>query len=109
MKYKRKKTGEWEMFLEIWSKTKDHYCEKCNCDLGREPKPFIFSHIVQKSKKPELRLDPDNIELLCFNCHHEYEFGTIDKLKKMNHSQRMKDYLEKHNYLRWCKIFGEDN
>lgn len=109
MKYKkRKKTGEWDMFLEIWSKTKHHNCEKCNRDLGRVPAPIYFSHIVPKSKSNALRLDPNNIELLCGDCHSKYEFGTIDQIKSMNNSERMKEYLKEHNYLRWFKIWGEE-
>lgn len=108
MKYKRKKTGEWDMFMEIWNKTKEHYCEKCGCDLGKQPQAWMFSHIISKGRNPSLRLDPDNIELLCFREHQIYDMGTVEEIRKMNNSQRMKDYMEEHNYLRWYKIWGKD-
>ena len=105
----RKPTGEWDMFVnEVWNKTKEHNCEKCGCDLGDTPEAYMFSHIVSKGRNPSLRLDPDNIELLCLKDHQLYEFGTTEEIRAMNNSQRMKDYLEKHNYLRWFKLFGDE-
>lgn len=67
-------TGERELFLKIWNQ-RLHICNKCGKLLGDEPKPVFFSHIKSKGAHPELRLDPDNIELLCEDCHHRYEFG----------------------------------
>lgn len=69
-----RKTGERELFLKIWNE-RPHYCVKCGKWLGDEPRPVFFSHIKSKGAHPELRLDPDNIELLCSECHHIYEFG----------------------------------
>ena len=76
---KHKKTGELAMFTEIWSE-RSHYCVKCFKWLGNDLKPIFFSHIKSKGAYPELRLDKSNIELLCANCHHVYEFGDRSKL-----------------------------
>ncbi len=76
IKYKRKKTGEKELFLEIWNE-RPHICSnpECKKHLGDEPNAFFFSHIKSKGAYPELRLCKDNIELLCVECHQSYEFG----------------------------------
>ena len=73
IKYKRKKTGERETFLEIWEE-RPHKCVKCNEPLGDEPLAQFFSHIKPKSTHSELRLVKSNIELLCFKCHYKEEF-----------------------------------
>ena len=103
----RKATGEWDMFLEIWKERK-HICENRRTQLGDTPKPYMFSHIISKGRNPSLRLDPDNIELLCKPCHTLHETGTIQQVKRMAHSQKKKDYLKKNDYLRYCKLFGDD-
>lgn len=75
----RQKTGELALFIEIWG-SRPHYCVKCGKWLGNDPKPAFFSHIKSKGARPDLRLDPNNIELLCEECHHKYEFGKRNEL-----------------------------
>jgi len=62
-----KKPGEKEVFRKIWE-TRPHVCEDCGAFI-REAKAINFSHIIPKSRRPDLRLDPDNIRLLCAPCH----------------------------------------
>ena len=81
IKYKRKKTGEKDLFLEIWNE-RPHTCTYCTKNLGTDPKPIYFSHIKSKGACPELRLDKNNIELVCEDCHYIYEFGDRSKLNK---------------------------
>jgi len=76
--YKRKETGEWNLFLAIWA-VRDHACTNCGIFLGDIPQPHFFSHIKSKGAHPELRLEPKNINLLCFECHREYDQGTKEK------------------------------
>lgn len=71
--YKRKPTGERNLFLDIWNE-RPHFCKHCNINLGNEPKTFFFSHIKPKSTHPELRLSKDNIQLLCYQCHYNFDF-----------------------------------
>jgi hypothetical protein len=80
-KYKRKKTGEWEMFLEIW-KERPHYCvnKKCGKYLGEEPQAIFFSHRKSKGAYPELRLCKDNIDLLCPECHRLWDFSNKNEV-----------------------------
>lgn len=74
IKYKRKTTGERDLFLSIWL-NRVHFCENCGKYLGEEPLIFHFSHIKGKGAYPELRLAEDNIELLCLECHQAWELN----------------------------------
>lgn len=74
VKKRRKPTGEKELFLEIWGE-RPHVCTKCDRYLSGQPLAGYFSHIKSKGAHPELRLDKDNIEIVCLNCHQEYEFN----------------------------------
>lgn len=71
---KRKKTGERDLFLKIWEE-REHVCVKCERWLGDEPRAHFFSHITSKGANAAKRLDPENIEILCLECHQREEFG----------------------------------
>ncbi len=58
-----KKTGELAMFLEIWQERK-HECDHCGRPLLAF-KVHYFDHIKPKGSYPELRLDKNNIQILC--------------------------------------------
>lgn len=74
----RKKTGERDLFLEIWQE-RPHVCNRCGEKL-HEFSTSLFHHIRPKGRYPELRLDKDNIELICFYCHYkEHNFAKGDK------------------------------
>lgn len=64
----RKKTGERDVFLEIWNE-RPHVCSNCQAPLGDEPKTFMFSHNKGKGAHDELRLVKSNIDLHCWDCH----------------------------------------
>lgn len=61
------------LFLEIWSE-RPHICVKCKKNLGDVPLAIYFSHIKSRGAYPELKMDKDNIELLCSACHKQHEF-----------------------------------
>ena len=74
---KTKPTGEYSLFQEIWLE-RPHFCSHCSdalpeAELGADNKPVVnpmfFDHILTKKQSPELRLDRNNIRLLCFDCH----------------------------------------
>lgn len=65
---RQKATGEKELFLQIW-KQKPHYCMNCGKYLGDVPRVGYFSHRQSKGVSEANRLNPDNIDLLCFDCH----------------------------------------
>ena len=59
-----------EMFLDIWKK-RAHRCENCNAHLGSEPLSYMFDHVLEKSKYPDLRYEEENICMLCLDCHSD--------------------------------------
>jgi 5-methylcytosine-specific restriction endonuclease McrA len=87
----KKKTGELAMFLEIWQERK-HECEHCGRPLLAF-KVHYFDHVKPKGSYPELKLDKNNIQLLChfwddkkgwYGCHHVKTFEgktAFDKRK----------------------------
>ena len=59
-----------EMFLNIWKK-RTHRCENCDVHLGSEPLSYMFDHVLEKSKYPDLRYEEENICMLCLDCHSD--------------------------------------
>lgn len=66
-----------EFFMSIWSVRK-HKCEICDKFLGNEPKSYMFDHLLEKSKYPKLEFDPNNIALVCLDCHGAKTNGHIN-------------------------------
>ena len=62
-KRKKKKPSMKKVFAQVWA-TNKHVCSNCGIDI---PYPVIhnFSHKKSKGAWPDLKYDPDNIELLC--------------------------------------------
>jgi hypothetical protein len=59
-----------EFFLSIWKK-RLHRCENCDAYLGSEPLSYMFDHVLEKSKYPDLRYEEENICMLCLDCHSD--------------------------------------
>lgn len=59
-----------QFFLSIWKK-KAHRCENCDAQLGNEPLSYMFDHVLEKSKYPNLRYEEENICMLCLDCHSD--------------------------------------
>ena len=77
-------------FLDIWKKNK-HVCENCGVKLGNEPKTYMFDHLLEKSKYPNLAFEEDNIMIVCLECHDNKTRGFISELIK----ERIKKVREK--------------
>ena len=67
-------------FLQIWNKRKQHDCENCGKWLGNEPLSYMFDHLLEKSKFPELKFEEDNIMLVCLECHDNKTRGFLTDL-----------------------------
>lgn len=81
-------TGELKLFKMIWE-SRPHRCEVC----GKEIKNFshnIFSHILSKGSYGELRLDENNIWIMCYDFNNERGWGGCH-LKWEHHTNDMKD------------------
>lgn len=74
---------ETEIFDIVWNE-RPHECVKCRKKLKKK-KIHNFDHIIPKSRGEQYRLDPDNIQILCFWCHYEkttwqnYKWIDLDK------------------------------
>lgn len=75
-RYKRKPTGELEIFLSIWAE-RPHVCQVCT-DPIPEPTPTNFAHVIPKAqnKYPKFKLNKQNILILCPCCHRLWDQGV---------------------------------
>ena len=64
-----------EFFMDFWKNNKQHTCEVCSKHLGDEPRTYMFDHVLEKSKYPELAFVEENIMYLCLECHDEKTRG----------------------------------
>lgn len=76
---KRKKTGELELFKEIWNE-RPHESEVSG-ELIYEFSVSCFAHVLSKGAYPSYRLDKRNIVLMTPEEHHLFDFKT-DKAKQ---------------------------
>jgi len=81
-------TGELKLFKMIWE-SRPHRCEVC----GKEIKEFshnIFSHILSKGSYGLLRLDENNIWIMCYDFNNERGWGGCH-LTWEHHTNDMKE------------------
>lgn len=78
-------------FIDLWNKRKKHDCENCGKWLGKEPLSYMFDHILEKSKHPDLKFEEDNIMFLCLECHDNKTRGNLtDFIKNKIQEIRMR-------------------
>jgi hypothetical protein len=96
IKKKRKVTGEKALFQSIAMHLDGHSrCFVCNIKI-----PLLthhnFAHVLPKGKYPSLRLEKENIAILCYNydgsgCHSKWDFSPRSELKKDSGFDKMFD------------------
>jgi len=69
------KKSQKKVFKEIRD-TREHICVNCGVFIY-EAKAINFSHIKPKGLYPELKYDPNNIEIVCSNCHCNHHWITF--------------------------------
>lgn len=77
----RTATGEAALFKALWL-IRPHICNNCKDPLGNEAKAHFFSHDKPKSRGEQYRLNPNNVILLCFDCHYAKDFQGEEKFNK---------------------------
>lgn len=91
--YPKNRQGGDEMrsfFLSIWNK-RPHKCQNCGQHLGNEPLSYMFDHILEKSKYPDLAFEEGNICILCLECHdNKTQANYTDFLKNLIISTKKK-------------------
>lgn len=61
-----------EFYKEVWAAS-DNRCQNCDCKLPRTPSNFMFHHLLEKRNYPKFRHTPENIAILCLECHSKCE------------------------------------
>jgi 5-methylcytosine-specific restriction endonuclease McrA len=61
-----------EFYKEIYAAS-PHRCQNCDCKLPKEPQTFMFHHLLEKRNYPQFRYVPENIMILCLECHSKAE------------------------------------
>jgi len=76
-------------YKEVWDAS-PHVCSECGKKLGKEPLTIFFHHLLRKVKYPEFRHTPENIAVLCPDCHTQAEtdLGKTPKTKKRTDEAR---------------------
>jgi 5-methylcytosine-specific restriction endonuclease McrA len=71
-----------EFFMSIWNQ-RPHVCQHCGAHLGREPRSYMFDHLLEKSKHKNLEFEEENIWMVCLSCHDQKSRGIItDKYRE---------------------------
>jgi len=79
-----------KVYKEI-AEEREHYCTGCN----RYDLPLSNSHIIPRSRRPDLVLDKRNITYHCLSingrkgCHELWEGGVSDKQKLLDYGMSM--------------------
>lgn len=66
-----------DFYMEVWHAS-PHKCQNCDRRLPKTPSNWMFHHLLPKAKYPKFRHTPENISILCFDCHSQVEVN-IDK------------------------------
>ena len=83
-----------EFYSKIWKKCNGK-CEECNKDLGITFNKSYISHILSKGAYPSLRHNEKNINVLCFECHQQWEFGDRKEMRIYEINKHTINFLKK--------------
>jgi len=65
---KEQRNKDIAFYQEVWNE-RHPYCEVTGVYLGKEPKIYMFDHLLEKSVYPQFRYEKKNIILLSFQAH----------------------------------------
>jgi hypothetical protein len=86
------KKANQRFFKWIWQH-KEHVCEECQRPLQFYSATFC-SHILSRGAHPEMATDGRNINILCFNCHQQWETGKREKMRIFEKNQKTIELLK---------------
>ena len=87
-----KPTGEGELHVKLWLE-RPHECTGCGVKLY-VMEPTVFSHTIRKKEREDLRLEPDNFELECYDCHFIWDKGTWEQIMKQKNFTKRMEYIK---------------
>lgn len=79
-----------------WAK-KTHECEECLRPLEGYSAVYI-SHIRSRGACPEMAHDPRNTNILCWQCHCDWENGVRERMRIYRINQKTISILQKEYY-----------
>ena len=71
----------------IWDH-KPHICEECMKPLNGYSATYV-SHILSRGAYPEMTHDPRNCNILCFQCHAQWENGNRETMRINRSNQNL--------------------
>lgn len=90
---RKKITARNQKFFHFVWLHKYHYCEECGRPLPEYSATFC-SHILSRGAHSEMATDPRNINILCFNCHQQWETGEREKMRIFEKNQKTIELLK---------------
>ena len=79
----------------------EYYCKGCGCSNGGLDR----SHILSEKQRPDLSLVEENIDLLCRDCHMDWESWSIIRMVKLICFEKYLEYIYKMDEETFFKIF----
>lgn len=68
-----------DFMRQAWDDS-DKKCAECGVDLIAFS-PVYMSHHISKGAAPKLKYDKENIDVLCYDHHYQWEFGDKKSMK----------------------------
>ena len=78
---------------------RDPWCESCGSPNNLDP-----SHLIPKSKRKDLFLDPNNISVQCRSCHEALEHLDVFKIRKFRNLNKILEYIESVDSARFIHV-----
>lgn len=89
-----------DFYKEIWLAS-PHRCQSCDCKLPKTPSNWMFHHLLEKRNYPQYRYVPENIMILCLECHSKAEtnidFAPKIKIRREEAQKNCHKWLEDQN------------
>lgn len=81
----------------------EYFCWGC----GKGGEQLDCSHILSVGQRKDLELEEENINLLCRECHRDWESNDIVKMSQLLTFTKDLDYIKEKDKLRYNKLFNQ--
>lgn len=93
---------EWFVYLFETRMDNNGYvkCFECGKPMHEETYKYLttcYSHILPKSKYPELAGNPDNVKIVHPACHDLYTYKPSNAVNQYNEYLKLKQQYDRHN------------
>lgn len=89
----------------IHKDNQNHNTYNCQgCGISGYTVHLDCSHILSVKQRKDLELIKDNIQLLCRNCHNDWESWEIKKMLNLHCFKSNLDYLKYNDQIRYNKL-----